>query len=297
MTLDWYTSPDNIVWTWQQTNATIANGTYTYVYSGATTGLTTYYWRVTINDSGLHNNSFDYSFTTASTNSCPTVNTEEPTNNSIGVQLTPTCNITINDLDGDIMDLYWYESPTGNGLDWNLKQANATETNGTYSWVYTNASSYDTDYWWMVTVSDGTCALNFWYKFTTCSAPVILVCPVSVFYTFNVTWSVNISDSNADLMEWNISCNNTQYVNGSSYNNTVSINLTNLMLGCNYTLWVNVSDGSCWTNTTHYLDFTTGTIATNRNDELTLGIIIGSILCSLVAIPVIIRRKENETKQ
>jgi hypothetical protein len=167
MTLDWYTSPDNIVWTWQQTNATIANGTYTYVYSGATTGLTTYYWRVTINDSGLHNNSFDYSFTTQSTwtNTCPVGGNFTPANHSIGVCLKPTISVAVNDTDGNSTTVCFYSNVSGT---WSLMQVNTSVVaNSTVYWNFSQANTGNTSYWWNVTMADENCNVSYWLNFST----------------------------------------------------------------------------------------------------------------------------------
>lgn len=95
----------------------------------------------------------------------PTFSGESPTNSTTNVSLTPTCAITINDADGELMNVYWLENSSGS---WILRQTNTSCSNGTYSWIFTQASAYSTKYWWKVTCNDteGN-TISAWYCFTT----------------------------------------------------------------------------------------------------------------------------------
>ena len=115
--------------------------------------------------SGVHVLEFRFGDEVAYANNlaAPTLSNEQPSNGSTGVSLQPTCNITITDADGDTMNLYWYENSTGS---WVL-QTNAAVGNGTYRWNFTQASSYDTTYWWKVAVNDSNDNTSAVYHFTT----------------------------------------------------------------------------------------------------------------------------------
>lgn len=52
-------------WVLRQTNSSVSNGTYRWVFEQALNGLTTYYWKVSVNDSVFNTSSW-YKFTTAS---------------------------------------------------------------------------------------------------------------------------------------------------------------------------------------------------------------------------------------
>jgi len=151
-------------------------------------------------------------------------------------------------------------------------------------WFLNGNASYRTptqifDYWFIgnnASIRVSAQIFDYWFSCGNCTYTPL--CPTNVYHGFNVTYSIDIADSNGDVITWNISCNNTQYVNGSSYNSTISINLTNLVLGANYTIWVNTTDGSCWTNSTYYLDFSGNSsnmwVMVSR-DRFNMGIILG----------------------
>ncbi len=63
MTCNFYTSPDASDWTHRQTNLTVLNESVSYVYAGANSYSTIYYWKITANDT-YDNVSAIYYFTT-----------------------------------------------------------------------------------------------------------------------------------------------------------------------------------------------------------------------------------------
>jgi len=73
--------------------------------------------------------------------------------------------------------------------------------------------------------------------------------------------SVNISDDNGDAMTWTIECNNTNSSNGNDNNGTIQCPVV-LAYNTTYTWWVNVTDGTCWTNRT--FTFNTTNIITTQ---------------------------------
>ncbi|GAG82493.1 unnamed protein product, partial [marine sediment metagenome] len=50
------------------------------------------------------------------TNNPPIITSPYPSNDSTGIELTPTLNITINDADGDLMNVTWLTNATGSGI-------------------------------------------------------------------------------------------------------------------------------------------------------------------------------------
>lgn len=98
----------------------------------------------------------------------PSIKKPNPENNSIGIQLQPTCNVTVSDPDGGTIDVYFYENTTGS---WVLQQTNSsvdvtTPTNVIWN-NYTNASNPSTKYWWSARTTDGETWTNRTYYFTT----------------------------------------------------------------------------------------------------------------------------------
>ena len=65
MNVSFYNSTDGVSFTHQQTNSSVANGTYSWEYTMATAISTDYYWRVTVDD-GCCNMTYIYNFTTES---------------------------------------------------------------------------------------------------------------------------------------------------------------------------------------------------------------------------------------
>ncbi|MEF8879043.1 MAG: PQQ-binding-like beta-propeller repeat protein [Candidatus Thermoplasmatota archaeon] len=78
--------------------------------------------------------------------------------------------------------------------------------------------------------------------------------------------SVDIEDGDGEQMEWYIDVNNSDSNSANCRNSTISCSLTlPLSPSTTYTWWVNVTDGTSWTNETY--SFTTGNIAPTANDD------------------------------
>jgi len=78
------------------------------------------------------------------------------------------CNVTVEDPDGDSMDVTFATNATGS---WTNMQTNSSVGNGTYRWHFSDVDSAGTQYWWRVYVDDGTTNVSADYTFTT-SGPV-----------------------------------------------------------------------------------------------------------------------------
>ena len=80
------------------------------------------------------------------------------------------------------------------------------------------------------------------------------------------TWNTTISDPEGDSMNWSIECSNGQSNSSTGASNgSISIDLTGLSCCENYTVWVNVTDGSIWTNESYWFLTRCGTSPTTTN--------------------------------
>ncbi len=78
----------------------------------------------------------------------------------------------------------------------------------------------------------------------------------SIISTSSVNWSINITD-NDGLFNFTIECSNGQSnVTNNAMNGTYNLNITGLVFGTNYTVWVNATDG-VW-NSSEWYTFTYG---------------------------------------
>ncbi|KYK25130.1 hypothetical protein AYK24_05345 [Thermoplasmatales archaeon SG8-52-4] len=84
-------------------------------------------------------------------NQKPDISNEYPTDGSTDVELIPTLEITINDADGETMDLDWYSNVSGT---WQSFGSNTDVEDGTYNQTNEDFDDFDTTYWWYVTVTD-----------------------------------------------------------------------------------------------------------------------------------------------
>ena len=94
----------------------------------------------------------------------PSITAVAPAHYAIDVHLTPSCNITVNDTNADSLDIMW---ETFIGGAWTNQQVNNSIGNGTYRFIYDQATSYSTLYSWRVSISDGFHNVSSTYAFTT----------------------------------------------------------------------------------------------------------------------------------
>ncbi|UCF13476.1 MAG: hypothetical protein JSW06_04255 [Thermoplasmatales archaeon] len=81
----------------------------------------------------------------------PTISNPYPANGASGVSITPTLNITINDADGNTMNVTWYSNSSGS---WQVFGTNNSVGNGTYHQMLLNATVNGQWWYWKVNVSD-----------------------------------------------------------------------------------------------------------------------------------------------
>jgi len=87
-----------------------------------------------------------------------------PVNNSIGVSLTPTMQIIIQETHGYKFSYNISENTTGT---WVIQTSGTNVNNGTYSHAYHNATANSQTYWWKVQAWNGSVYHTEIYKFTT----------------------------------------------------------------------------------------------------------------------------------
>ncbi len=223
------------------------NGSISAAISGLTSG-TNYTWYVNVTD-GMDWTNATYWFVA---NAPPEFSFEVPTNQTKNVSATTTTiNLTIKD-------------PNGETFNWTIETVPNVGSNSAND--DTNGSKSATvaglvpgvNYTWYVNATDGIDWTNETYWFVVNRKPVIsLEDPTN--HTDNVsvdkpTISVLIEDPDGDNFKWTIST--VPYVGSSSAtgdsNGTKSCSISGLQPGTFYYWYVNVSDGSDWTNATFW---------------------------------------------
>lgn len=122
----------------------------------------------TSENSGNHVLAFG-TYTESAGNSVPTFSNPSPTNGSTGESLTPTVNVTVTDADGNQSICDFYTSTDGSSWTW--RQQNTTVLNESIEYDYTQASVYNTLYYWKVSANDTHDNSSVIYHFTTSSGP------------------------------------------------------------------------------------------------------------------------------
>jgi len=159
---------------------------------------------------------------------------------------------------------------TNESGSWVNKQTNTSCTNGSYSWVFTDADEYDTEYWWRVYVNDSVNNVSQNFSFTTAAivnTPPVLSNPApandSTGADIGSYLSVDVSDPDGDTTTFYFYSNASgawvEYANSSCGNCTWGINaFVYDLFETQETLYywsINLTDGTDWTNETYH--FTT----------------------------------------
>jgi len=98
-------------------------------------------------------------------NNAPTITGEIPANTGTEIYLQPTCEVTVNDADGDTMDVTFASNYTGNWVNY---QTNGNVSDGSnVFWSFTGANTSNKTYWWRVYADDGIDNISETYHFIT----------------------------------------------------------------------------------------------------------------------------------
>ena len=117
---------------------------------------TTYYWSVNVSDNATTKGwvNATYSFTTESAPpNDPPINSEFTPNNATDISLNPTIYVTVNDPEGDTINVTISTNASGTWVDkwWHNNTNNGTKSNATG----TTFDTYDTKYWYNISTNDG----------------------------------------------------------------------------------------------------------------------------------------------
>ena len=133
-------------------------------------------------------------------NYLPSVQLISPLNNSYHNDLQPNCIVNVTDPENDTVTVKFYENTTGS---WVL-QKTVTVNNASATWQYSNATNYNTTYYWKVVVDDSFGNRSYIYHFTTRQLPNKPSNPSppdnAVNYTVTPSFSVYCSDPENDSM-------------------------------------------------------------------------------------------------
>ena len=101
----------------------------------------------------------------------PVISNPVPADGESGVSTTPILNITVADIEGDTMNITWLSNSSGS---WQTFGTNNSVSNGTYHQTMSNASVYESWWYWKVNVSDNdSYNISGVYKFHTGRIPNI----------------------------------------------------------------------------------------------------------------------------
>ena len=217
------------VWLWNNNYGVMINGTAsTYTTTDGYSGLThsncpAYFDNLIVRNFCYPEPTWGTPGSEQSGNTPPTVTGEIPVNTSTGIGLSPTCNVTVNDADGDNMDVTFASNYSGS---WTNYQTNSSVGNGIYRWDFTGASSYSTKYWWKVYCNDGTENVSEIYYFT----------------TKTLTWQNINTDINGEFTNTTVWKDISTSINGEFGNTTTWHNINTEINGAftNTTTWKNI---------------------------------------------------------
>jgi hypothetical protein len=146
-------------------NSSVGNGTYSQDPSDMSSDDTTYYWSVNLTDGVFWNNQ-SFSFTTNPPDDTITVSNPYPSNGSTGINRQPWFNITIVNSLSNVMNISWYWGTTL-GDENTFLETDSNIGDGSVTCIFTNATGFNTEYFWRIQVDDGTYWENNTFSFTT----------------------------------------------------------------------------------------------------------------------------------
>jgi hypothetical protein len=85
-------------------------------------------------------------------NIAPGISNPVPADDATGISIQPMMNITVNDQDGDTMNITWWSNSNGS---WAIFGTNSSVSDGTYHQTFSNATVNGQWWYWKVNVSDG----------------------------------------------------------------------------------------------------------------------------------------------
>jgi hypothetical protein len=251
MTVTWQENSTG-VWVTRQVNTSVASGsTVRRLFAQASVKNTRYWWRVWANDGAGKNISEVFNFRTRTSNISEITN-EVPENESTGVHVLPRLFITVNDDDGDAMDVKWYEYTSPYIMrpvtDGSIKQLSASSG---FNWQCTDDTTYvesilqpgkmysnnDTDY---VLENGGTWKKDL-YNLTNRTTECFVIKNVTVYAVIKKT-SFLEDPSFADS-----SFNITIKTHGRSYNSTTVTDIEAVYYEFHSSYEVNPFTGLAWT--------------------------------------------------
>ncbi len=105
-------------------------------------------------------------------NNPPTVNGEQPVNQSTNIGIVPELNVTISDKDSSECNVTWRSNSSGIWQDFGYNNSiNTGLSSQNISQINLNFSEYSTTYYWSINCSDGNSWTNETYMFTTEEEP------------------------------------------------------------------------------------------------------------------------------
>lgn len=193
-------------------------------------------------------------------NTASTITSPNPSNQSTGVSLQPTVNVTITDMDGNQSTCRFYTSTDGS--NWVHRQVNTSVLNESIEYVYTQATGYNTTYYWKVSANDIHDNVSASYYFETGGIIISNEKPsnestgISLVPWLNITVGHMDDDNGVDMNvtfrtnvtgSWSDINTNSSVGNGTYRQTNDSMNEE----GTKYWWSVNVSDGhGTWSNNT-----------------------------------------------
>jgi len=105
-------------------------------------------------------------------NTLPTQSGVRPANGSIGVNLIPQLNVTVDDTDKDTLNVTWWSNSSGPWVQF-ASNLSIDVSSGAVNIIRTNSnfSSHSKTYYWSVNLTDGIIWINETYQFTTSYPP------------------------------------------------------------------------------------------------------------------------------